>query len=77
MYQLVNVITCEISYPASPNSVCGFFMGTSRYLGHLDLLSRSLKSTQSACERKIINPTSPNSICGFFMDFNEMLTLIL
>ena len=27
MYQLVNVITCEITNPASPNSVCGYFMG--------------------------------------------------
>ena len=38
---LVNAITCEMIDSASPNSVCGFFMGrfrTSLYLGHLDLL---------------------------------------
>ena len=44
---LVNAITCEIIDPASPNSACGFFMGKSprsSYLGHIDLLSRSLGS---------------------------------
>ena len=48
-FYLVNVITCEIIDPSSPNSVRGFFMGRSRmssYLSHLDLLSRSLGSTQ-------------------------------
>ena len=49
VYQLVNAITCEIMDPASPNLVFGLIMGRSRmssYLGHLDLLSRSLRSTQ-------------------------------
>ena len=46
---LVNATTYEIIDPESPNSVCGFFMGRSRmssYLGHLDLFSRSLRSSQ-------------------------------
>ena len=46
---LVNAISYEKIDPASPNSVCGLFMGRSRmslYLRHLDLLSRSLGPTQ-------------------------------
>ena len=42
---LMNAITCEIIDPALPNLVFKFFMGRSLmslYLGHLDLLSRSL-----------------------------------
>ena len=40
VYQLVNTITCEIIDPASPTSICGFFMGRSRmslYLGHFQV----------------------------------------
>ena len=39
--QLVNTITCEITDPASPYSVFGFFMGRSPrslFLGYLELL---------------------------------------
>ena len=67
-----NAITCERIDPASFNLVCGFFMERSRmsaHLGHLDLLSRSLRSPRvSACEHNnlIIDPASPNSVCGFF-----------
>ena len=46
MYQLVNMLTCEIIDPTSPNSAFGFFFGRSRmnaYLGHLDVLSRLLR----------------------------------
>ena len=47
VYKLVSAITCEIIDQASPNLVFGLFMGRSRmisYLGHLDLLSGSLRS---------------------------------
>ena len=52
VYQLVNTITCDILNSASPNSVCGFFMGVSQmslHLGHLDLLSRLLRSAVHVC----------------------------
>ena len=50
MYQFVNMITCDIIDPTSPNSVFGLFMGRSRmnsYLGHLDLVSSSLLKVNS------------------------------
>ena len=48
VYQLMNVITCEI-IDASPNLVFVHYMGRTRmslFLGHLDLLSRLPRSTQ-------------------------------
>ena len=72
VFRLVNTITCEIIDPESPNLVFGLFMGRSQmspYLGHLDLLSRSLRSTQFVnmitCE--ITDPASPYSVFGLFM----------
>ena len=82
---LVNTITD----PASPNLVCGFFMGRSRmssYLGHLDLFSRSPRSTLyrlvNAITCEIIDSASPtceiiysassNSVFGFFMGRSRM-----
>ena len=74
MYQLVNAMTCEIIDPASPNAECWLFMGQSQmslYLCHLDLLSRSLRSTVyqlvNAITCEIIDPASPNSVCWLFM----------
>ena len=78
MYQFVNAITCEITDQASTDSVFGFLIGRSRmssYLGHLHLLSMSLRSTPCisvnvmTCE--ITDQASPNSVCAFFMDFIE------
>ena len=64
MYRLVNMITCEMIDPESLNSVFGLFMGRAQmspYLGHLELLSRWLRSTQFVnmitCE--ITDPASP------------------
>ena len=44
MYQLVNVITYEITDLASPSSVCGYFMGFNETL-HID----SLRDSQNIC----------------------------
>ena len=75
----MNAITCEIIDPPSPNSVFGLFMGRSRmslYLGHVDLISRSLRSTLyrhvNAITCEIIDPESPDSVFGLYMGRSRM-----
>ena len=73
----MNVITCEIIDPASPNLVFELFMGMSQmcsYLGHLDVLSRLLRSNQlvNAITCVIFNPALLNLVYGLFMVLSRM-----